>query len=157
MDLIEYARNELDIMCPPDENGRKEPMQEAIEKNIMDIVRMFADQGHSGMTASYVLGILGRVMKYKPLTPLTGADDEWRDVSFGKSQCEQNIRYCSVFRDNHDNSTAYDVSAKVFSNNGGRSWYTSIESRVPITFPYTVPDKPIYVILDGGAEDGKTS
>lgn len=154
MDMIEYAKNELDIMCPPDENGRKEPMQEAIEKNIMDIVRMFADQGHSGTTASYVLGILGRVMRYKPLTPLTGADDEWNDIGGGE---EQNKRCFSVFRYNHDNATAYDIEGKVFSDDGGQTFYGCRESHVPVTFHYTVPDKPIYVILDGGAEDGKTS
>ena len=103
--MVNYAKRELDILCPPDENGRKDPMQEMADKNVLDIVAMFAEQGHSGMTASYVLNILDRVLRFKPVKPLTGADDEWKDIGNGE---EQNKRCFSVFRYNHDNTTAYD-------------------------------------------------
>jgi hypothetical protein len=33
-----------------------------------------------------------------------------------------------------------------------KSYYTSRDSRVPVTFPYTVPDKPIYEYRESGAE-----
>ena len=145
MIMIDYAKRELDILCPPDENGRKDQMQEMADKNVLDIVAMFAEQGHSGMTASYVLNILDRVLRYKPIKPLTGADDEWNDIGNGQ---EQNRRCSSVFRYNHDNTTAYDSEGKVFSDDGGQTFYSCRESHVPVTFPYTPPTHPEHVILN---------
>lgn len=143
--MVDYAKRELDILCPPDENGRKDPMQEMVDKNVMDIVTMFAGQGHSGMSASYVLGILERVMRFKPIKPLMGEDDEWKDIGGGE---EQNKRCNSVFRHNHDNATAYDIDGKVFSYDGGQTFYSCRESWVPVTFPYTPPTHPERVILE---------
>lgn len=142
--MVDYAKRELDILCPPDENGRKDPMQEMVDKNVMDIVTMFAEQGHSGMSASYVLGILERVMRFKPIKPLTGKDDEWEDIGGGG---EQNKRCSSVFRHNHNKATAYDIDGKVFSDDGGQTFYSCRESWVLVTFPYTPPTHPERVIL----------
>ena len=43
--------------------------------------------------------------------------------------------------------TAYDIDGKVFSDDG-EVWYTNRNSRVNVTFPYVVPDKPEYVIKE---------
>lgn len=47
--------------------------------------------------------------------------------------------------------TAYNIEGKVFSDDG-EVWYTNGDSRVNITFPYVVPDKPEYVIKKGEKE-----
>ena len=148
--MVDYAKRELDILCQPDENGRKGPMQEMADKNVLDIVAMFAEQGHSVISAPYVLSILDRVLRFKPITPLTGDDDEWNDIGGGQ---EQNKRYASVFRYDHDNATAYDIDGKVFSDDGGRTFYSCRESSVPVTFPYMPPTHPERVILKEATED----
>lgn len=145
--MVDYAKRELDILCPPDKNGRKDPMQEMADKNVLDIVTMFAEQGHSGTTASYVLNILERVLRFKPIKPLTGEDGEWKDIGGGE---EQNKRCSSVFRYNHNNATAFDIECKVFSDDGGKTFYSCRESWVPVTFPYTPPTHPEKVILKEG-------
>lgn len=150
--MVNYAKRELDILCPPDANGRKDPMQETIDRNILDIVELFTSQGHSGASASYVLGILDRVLNFKPIKPLTGEDDEWHDAFGGN---EQNERCSSVFRRDHDNATAYDIDGKVFSNDGGKTFYSCYQSRVPVTFPYVPPTHPERVILQEGARELK--
>ena len=43
-------------------------------------------------------------------------------------------------------SDAYNINGKVFTRNGMS--FTSFESRVPVSFPYEVPDKPEYVQLE---------
>ena len=53
-----------------------------------------------------------------------------------------------MFRDNFDNSTAHYIEGKIFSDNGGITWFTNRNSFVPVTFPYDVPDKPESVYLD---------
>lgn len=87
---------------------------------VMKMVKVFAGEGHSGFSAHMAMDIFQRVARYKTLTPLTGEDDEWFDVSEMSGQpMWQNKRDPSVFK---DEKTAWDIDAP--------------GSRVPITFPY---------------------
>lgn len=138
--LTEWAQRELDLL-----NKDGDEMQALMNKNIMDILNLFSDQGHSGFSAGYLISALRRLMQWKPLLPLTGEDDEWRECSNG---LEQNIRCSAVFRENKDNSTAHYIEGKIFSDNGGITWFTRKESHIPVTFPYTVPDHPEKVYIE---------
>ena len=75
MSLVEYTESEL-TRIPKDEDG----MQDLVNRNILEIVKAFSEQGHSGLSASYVLSKLERLLRFKPISPLTGADDEWTEV-----------------------------------------------------------------------------
>lgn len=153
MIMHDYAKMEMDIAWPePDD------IQIRIEEDLLAIIDLFEKQGHSGMSASYAINILERLLRFKPLSPLTGEDDEWdepRTSVFDKTVYQQNKRCSSIFRTNHDNATAYDMDARVFSEDGGKTFWTSDESRVPITFPYTPPTRPERIILnpDGSKDD----
>lgn len=138
--LLEWAKKELDLL-----NKNGDGMQEMMNQNILDILKVFCEQGHTGFTASYLISALTRLMKWKPLTPLTGADDEWRRRD---STSEQNIRCSAVFRDIGDNGTAYYIHGKVFSDNGGITWYENKDSFIPVTFPFTVPNDPERVYIE---------
>jgi len=86
----------------------------------------------------------------KPLTPLTGEDDEWNDIGDGGSL--QNKRYSAVFK--NKDGTAYNIEGKVFTDDG-EVWYRCKDSRVNVTFPYVVPDKPEYVYRNKETKDGE--
>jgi hypothetical protein len=126
--LMEHAKSELAILRGPD--AEPDEMQDDIEKNVLDIVQIFADAGHSGSSGAYTLGILKRVLDFQPITPLTGDDSEWLEVGTGVFQ---NKRCGRVFRGK--DGKAYDIEGKVFRNADG-SCFTSRDSRVYITFPY---------------------
>lgn len=132
--LEEYAKKELELAFSDEKDG----MQDLINDNILELIRTFSKQGHSGMTAPYVLRYFNRLVNWKPILPLTGKDSEWNEIEPG---WEQNNRCFSVFRKDHDNSTAYDVEGIIFEDESGTR-YTSSESRIPVAFPYIVPDKP---------------
>lgn len=145
MDLHDYAVREMDNAWP-----ESEPMQDTIKQGILDIIDVFSAQGHSGMSAVYTLNILNRLLRWKPISPLTGEDDEWNEpygYGLGTEVCQQNKRCSSVFRRNFDNATAYDIDGKVFSDDGGKTFYSTFESRIPVTFPYTPRDTPEKIIL----------
>lgn len=97
---------------------------------VMKMVDVFADEGHSGMSASIAIQAFERVARYEPLTPLTGEDDEWHEVGDG---CFQNKRCSHVFK---ENGNAYDSEGRIFREPSG-ACFTSRDSRVPVTFPYT--------------------
>jgi len=135
--LVNYAKRELDIAFP----DKEDKMQQHAIKNVLELIETFSNQGHSNFSAPYVLNLFDRLAHWKPISPLTGDDNEWEEIS---DEYEQNKRYFSVFRKNHDNSTAYDLDGKVFVDKDGFG-YTNHNSRVPITFPYEIPDKPEFV------------
>ena len=132
---VDYAKEELKRIGMIDSG---EPYNDWASKAILDLIELFSSQNHSGFSAPYVINAFSRLAMFKPLTPLTGEDDEWREltpVGF------QNKRYSAVFKDSKD-GTAYNIEGKVFTDNGGETWYTCRDSRVDVTFPYVVPDKP---------------
>ena len=137
--LVEYAKRELEY-CFPD---KSDDIQQMAIKNVLELLEIFSEQGHSSLSAPYVLDMFYRLAYWKPIKPLTGEDEEW-DEAWGEDNTQQNLRCSKVFRKNYDNSTAVNSKGKVFIDENGVC-YTNRDSSVPITFPYDVPDEPEYV------------
>jgi hypothetical protein len=139
-------------------------MNRAMRKHVLHMMQEFANEGHSGFSASYAISILTKLLDFKPLSPLTGADDEWVNVrEHGGEIHYQNKRKSSVFKD--ADGSVYDIEGKVFwewarshdddgnlTDEAHKSYYTCRESSVPVTFPYVVPEKPIYEYRHSDAE-----
>lgn len=141
--MIEHAKSELKFLRG--DTNTEDEMQRLIEADILEIVRTFAKQGHSGSSASYCIPIINRLLKREPITPLTGDDSEWCEVSPG---CFQNIRCSGVFKDtNRYGGKPYTINGKVFSNDQGKTWWWNRDSDVIIEFPY-IPAPPKRVFLD---------
>ena len=51
-------------------------MQDMVKANVLELLEVFGNQGHSGSSAPYVLGLFQRLADFKPLGQLTGEDDE---------------------------------------------------------------------------------
>jgi len=130
-----------------DEDGNYiDEMQEAICNHVLELIKVFSDEGHSGSTAPYTIDLFKKLAMFEPIVPLTGEDWEWTEIAREMSGSNngtvyQNKRCGRVFK---DDDGAYDIDGKVFYNwytneNGKRfkSYYTSRDSRVPVSFPYT--------------------
>lgn len=101
---------------------------------IIDMMKLFSMEGHSGFSAGMATSIFEKVSRFEPLTPLTGADDEWTDVAERDGKpLFQNKRCSHVFK---EGDYAYDINGKVFRDPSG-ACFTSRDSRVPVTFPYS--------------------
>lgn len=145
MSMLDYAKKELDIIGMTDDS--EDEMNRMMRKHILHMVNEFAEEGHSGFSAGYALNILKSLLAFKPLAPLTGADDEWNEVGDG---LWQNRRASDVFKDENG---AYWSGGLVFwewytdkqTGEKFKSYFTSRESRVRIeSFPWTMPDKSEY-------------
>ena len=156
MSLVSYAESELDRIGMTDNDD----MNGMMRKHLLHMVKEFSEEGHSGFSASYALQCLEKLLRFKPLSPLTGEDDEWGDVSNVSGEpMFQNKRCSSIFKHGKDGE-AYDIDGKVFwewytdkeTGEKHKSYYTGKGSRVPVTFPYIVPDNPIYEYRESGAE-----
>lgn len=93
--LVDYAQRELELagLFSPDSD-----YDGALGPAALEIVKVFSEQGHSGMSAAIVTELAVRLMRYEPLTPLTYGPEEWNDVSeMSGTPMWQNNRDFAVF------------------------------------------------------------
>lgn len=141
--LINHAWDEFQAAgwCDKDHKFEEE-MQAAICENILALLTIFSEQGHSGTSAQYAIEVFSKLASFEPLVPIQGGDDEWIEYEEGYFQ---NIRCSHVFKNSSRfNGQAYDSEGRIFydwseDEDGKRSkqYYTCKDSAVPIRFPYT--------------------
>ena len=135
--LIKYAESELDRVGMTADN--EDEMNLAMRDHILRMVRIFSQEGHSGFSANYAILCLEKLLRYEPLSPLTGEDDEWMQVD---ENLYQNKRCSRVFK---DEDGAYDIDGIVFwewytdpeTGEKFKAHFTCKDSRVRVEFPYT--------------------
>lgn len=142
--MINWAKRELDLAGYPE--TANDNVNDWMRKSVLDLMEVFCDEGHSGSSAPFAISLFTRLASWKPLTPLTGEPDEWMEVG---PEVFQNKRSSSVFK---DEAGPYWLDGIVFwewftdPDTGERHklYFTNRDSRVPITFPFTMPDAPEY-------------
>lgn len=149
--IVLHAERELASSLSPS----ADEMDRLMAEQVIELLTLFSKHGHSGFSAPYAIGMFTKLANYEPLGPLIGDDSEWSDVSdFGGEDSYtiyQNQRASHVFKHVYNDKTkadyAYDINGKVFRESTG-GCYTSGDSKVEVTFPYTphteyvdVPDR----------------
>ena len=146
--LMEYAHQEIAIAFGDDavalaESASADTVDDpaerwdlAVIRDVLQLLQVIDGKGHSGLSWNTVVSMFTKLALREPLTPLTGTDDEWVDVSHVQGDppgtIEQNIRYRSVYRVSGDNRRAYDIRKAL--RDGSRP-----EESGKISFPYSVP------------------
>jgi hypothetical protein len=136
--MVRHANDEWKIAYP-----EKDEMQDAVLESVVDVIAIFSLAHHSGFSAAYTIGRVEKLLRFEPISPLTGAESEWGEITdWGNGDWfRQNKRASHVFlgRDG-----AYDINGRVYVEPSGAS-YTKGGDRVPITFPYTPTTEYIHV------------
>lgn len=141
MGTADFARKEFALRGW--DKPETDEMQKMICANIIEICEKFDGQGHSGSSANYAISMLNRVLRYKPISPLTGEESEWHECGLsrgGEVPVFQNVRDSEVFKEGKDGK-AYWMCGRVFRDPKGFT-FTNRDSRVNIEFPWVHPDKP---------------
>jgi len=141
--IISHAKREL-AAIGYDLNDKEDGPNKWMLGNILELLSVFSEQGHSGFSAPECVRLFTKLASYEPLCPIQGTDDEWVEVS---ENLWQNVRCSHIFKD--ELGCAYDINGKVFVEPNGCA-YTNGKSRVNVTFPYT--PKTEYVKVD---DEGK--
>lgn len=138
--LEKHAWTEFKAAGWLDENNQfNDEMQYAICQNVLTLLKIFSEEGHSGTTAPYTINLFKTLAMFEPLVPLTGEDWEWNHVG---DNLFQNRRCSHVFK---DETGAYDIDGIVWwdwytdkeTGEKYKSHFTNRKSRVSVTFPYT--------------------
>lgn len=117
--LREYAVEELRRagMLPGDRGDSYDKYNEMCGEAVLELIDVFSEQGHSGFSASMVLGMFTEVANYRPLGPLTNDPDEWQQVNSGSGA--------------HRDPTYWQSRRRpdAFSEDGGHTYYLLDECR----------------------------
>lgn len=138
MSLKSYAEQEMNLAWP-----EKDELQDMVKEDVMALINLFSEQGHSGFSAPYVLHVFNQLARFRPLTPLTGNDDEWMEVGPGVFQ---NKRCSHVFK---EDGKAYDIQGYVFEDENGNR-YTNKDSSKEIKFPWNFEEPEIVKVKSEG-------
>ena len=115
--LLQHTKSELRAAGLFDDDS---DFDGEIGVQVMALMETFCAYGHSSGSAAATLGLFAKLADHRPITPLTGADDEWVEVpSEDHRALFQNARCSSVFK---KENLAWDIA------NGHK----------PIKFPYSV-------------------
>lgn len=129
MSYAEHAKREFKAVGYTDEDTGPNKW---IQDNVLELLEVFSKQGHSGSSAPVVANMFKTLALFEPLAPIQGTAEEWNQVG---ETTWQNIRCSHVFKDSIDGQ-AYDFQGRIFREPNG-ACFTSRDSRVPVTFPYT--------------------
>ena len=132
--LVKHAERELKLAGLFDKDSDYDG---ELGNAVLELVKAFAAQGHSGFSAAQTIKIFQKVASYDCLTPITGADDEWNDVS---EDTLQNNRLSSVFKDKKT-GRAYFIEAITWKTQNGSTWNGSADG---ITSKQNIKSFPLY-------------
>jgi hypothetical protein len=94
--LVAHALRELDLM------GETSPEPPSMRECVVQIVRTFAEQGHSGSSAAWLSAVLDKLLRFQPLSPITDNPEDWIEVGPDLWQCRRD--------------------GECFSSNGGKTY-----------------------------------
>lgn len=144
--LITHALDEFKAAGWTTEYGKSaDDLNQDMVNDVLALLELFASQGHSVFSAPIAIDLFTKLAKFEPLGPLTGEEWEWVDVAEESGYpLYQNKRASHVFKDING---AYDINGIVFYDYHSdpeiddgvpyKSYFTSRDSRTPVTFPYT--------------------
>jgi hypothetical protein len=106
--LVQHAEVELRKAGLFDKDSDYDGM---LGQAVLELMKVFAKQGHSGFSAQCTRELFNQLADYKPLSPITDDPNEWMDVSdYGgpnDTPISQSTRNSSLF-----------------SNDGGKTYYS---------------------------------
>jgi hypothetical protein len=102
--LIQHAQYELDRAGLFDSDA---DYGGAHAHAVMELIKTFANQGHSGMSAAITLSLFSELAQFKPIGSVTSDPDEWVNRS--------DISGEPLWQNRRRGST--------FSRDGGATWY----------------------------------
>ena len=121
---------------------------------VQELLDVFHKQGHSGFSAQRTAYLFYTLIKDGILTPLTGNDDEWSDISFADPNDKmtyQNNRKSDVFKYGKE-GRAYYLDAIIWKGEEPGDTFTGrvegMQSRQYIKFPFYPKSFYIDVVRD---------
>lgn len=113
--LTEFAKKELERAGLFDKNSYYNGM---LGKAILELIKKFAKQSHSGLSANITINLFSELAKFHPIMPLTFEENEWMHFgNEGDKLLFQNKRDCRYFKLGIDGQP-YNVEENINKKDG---------------------------------------
>lgn len=172
MSLLSWAEKEIELAMKAEKDASKENdgycmdgYVKACYDSAFKAFKSLVEDEHSGMSIRITKGILDRLIDGKPLTPLTGENDEWGyNYTNDKGvKSFENKRMSAFFIDVYpDGTVKYSDLERSYcvDINTGASYDCGlvidiVDELYPINFPYMPPAKEIKVYCEDFLVDKK--
>lgn len=135
--LVKHAKTELKMAGLLNKKSVYDGM---LGKAVLELMKVFSKQGHSGMSAPMVASLFNKLANYETLGPVTGSEEEWMDVSkYGGEIMYQNKRCSALFKNSNDEK-AYYLDAIVWQGEEEGDVFTGsiegVSSMQYVKFPF---------------------
>ena len=156
--MIEFAKWQLNKLLEKCTDEDSKIMQEMMNNDVLELLKVFLEQGHSGFSAPIATRLFYKLANHKLITEVEDNPDDWDDNG-------QHKYISSVFK--RDDGTCYYMYGRLFAEPNSDNFFYNKASNVDITFPiklydlqseyirlhYNVEDKPIIEQLRDGDYD----
>lgn len=118
---VDHATRELklagmfDEKIDDDDSGCFGNYNTMIAEAVIELMKVFSDQDHSGMSAGMVRELFNKLSNFERLTELTDSSEEWMDVSEASYGVEGVKDHPSMWQSNRAPAS--------FSTDGGKTYY----------------------------------
>ena len=156
--MLDFAKWQLDKLLEKcTEPGEKE-MQNKMNNDVLELLKVFSEQGHSGFSAPIASKLFYKLANHKLITEIEDNPDDWDDNG-------QHKYISSIFK--RDDGTCYYMYGRLFAEPNSDNFFYNKASNVDVTFPikpsdlntkhirlhYMFDDKPIIEQLRDGDYD----
>ena len=156
--MLEFAKWQLNKLTDKCKDEDSKIMQNMINNDVLELLKVFLEQGHSGFSAPIATRLFYKLANYKLVTEVEDNPDDWNENG-------QHKYISSIFK--RDDGTCYYIYGKLFAEPGSDRFFCSKSSNVDVTFPikssdlkskyirlhYIIEDKPIKEQLRDGDYD----
>ena len=156
--MLESAEWQLNKVLEKCTDTDERYMQEMMNNDVIELLKVFEEQGHSGFSASWAINLFSKLAKYKLITEIEDNPEDWDENG-------QHKYISSIFK--RDDGTCYYMYSRLFAEPNSDNFFYNKASNVDITFPiklydlqseyirlhYNVEEKPIIEQLRDGDYD----
>ena len=156
--MLEFAKWQLNKLLKKCTDEDSKIMQEMMNNDVLELLKVFSEQGHSDFSASIATRLFYKLANYMLVTEVEDNPDDWNENG-------QHKFISSIFK--RDDGTCYYMYGRLFAEPNSDNFFYNKASNVDITFPikpsdlqseyirlhYNVEEKPISEQLRDGDYD----
>ena len=156
--MIEFAKWQLNKLLEKCTDDSEREMQEMMNNDVLELLRVFSEQGHSGFSAPIAIMLFSKLANHRLITEVEDNPEDWDENG-------QHKYIPSIFK--RDDGTCYYLYGRLFAEPNSDNFFYNKASNIDITFPikpsdlntkhirlhYMFDDKPIIEQLRDGDYD----
>lgn len=144
--MIEFAKWQLNKLLEKCKDEDSKIMQNMMNNDVLELLKVFSEQGHSGFSASWAINLFSKLANHKLITEVEDNPDDWDENG-------QHKHIPSVFK--RKDGTCYYLYGTYFAEpDSDNFFYNGMCSKTDVHFPLKPSDlETKYIRLHYKIED----